>query len=150
VTRTPRTGIGTTGSGSIGSSSMGSGSTGMQSPSDTEHLRQQIADTRAGMTDTIDAISDRVNPRNIVNRAKESVRESTIGRMKNLAQTAGSTAGYMMSRTAPTRARVMRITRENPVPAAVVGVAAVWLMVRTMRDGRRRNRSYLYEEEPAF
>ena len=127
--------------------SMYGGSTGLSSPSDTEKLRRQIADTRAGMTDTIDAIHDRVSPRSLLNRAKATVKESTIGRVKNLAETAGNTAGHLVARTAKTRARVMRITRENPVPAFVVSIAAVWLLIRARRHSRRRG--YLYEE-PAF
>jgi len=137
VTRTPRT----------------SASMGLSSPSDTEHLRQQIADTRAGMTDTLDAIQDRVSPRNIVNRAtesvKESLREQTAARvddMKNFARTAGQAAGYVAARTAGPRRRVMRMTRQNPRAAAAVvaGLAAFWMVMRAMR-GRRRD-DYLYDE----
>ena len=138
----------------------GTSTSGLSSTSDTEYLRQQIADTRAGMTDTIDAIHDRVSPRGWMNRAKATLRESTVTRVKNLAQTAGNRArnladtagdraGYLAARTAKTRERVMRITRENPVPAAVVSVAAVWLLVRTLRMRSRRRHNYLYEE-PAF
>ena len=122
-------------------------STGLSSPSDTEHLRRQIAETRAGMTDTIDAIQDRVHPRNLIKRAKESFKESTVERVKNIAEAAGNTAGYLVARTAKTRTRVKRITQENPVPAIVVSVAAVWLLLRALR--RTRRREYLYEE-PAF
>ena len=138
----------------------GTSTPGLSSTSDTEHLRRQIADTRAGMTDTIDAIHDRVSPRSWLNRAKESVRDSTVTRVrnlaqtagdraKNLAQTAGDRAGYLAARTQKTRERVMRITRENPVPATVVSIAAVWLLVRTLRMRSRRRHNYLYEE-PAF
>ena len=128
----------------------GTSTSGLSSTSDTDYLRRQIADTRAGMTDTIDAIQDRVSPRSWLNRTKESLRESTVNRVRNLAQTAGDRAGYLAARTAKTRQRVMRITRENPVPAAVVSVAAVVLLVRAlkMRSNRRRH-NYLYEE-PAF
>ena len=131
-----------------------SGSMALSSPSDTEQLRQQIADTRAGMTDTLDAIQDRVSPRNIVQRAKESVkesiRESTVGQVKNLkniAETAGRTAGLLMARSAKPRERVMRMSRQNPLPAAVVGAALAWFMVRAFRNGRRRRgRDYLHDD----
>ena len=131
-----------------------SGSMAMSSPSDTELLRQQIADTRAGMTDTIDAIQDRVSPRNIVQRAKEtvkeSIRESTVGQVKNLkkfADVAGRTAGVLVARSAKPRERVMRFTRGNPVPAAVVGAAMAWFLVRAFRTvRRRRGRDYLYDD----
>jgi hypothetical protein len=128
------------------------------STTDPEHLRQQIADTRAGMTDTLDAIQDRVKPRNIMNRTMESVKESTsrtmesvkestMTRMRNFADTVGSAAGFVMARTAQPRAKLVRTTRRHPVPVAMVGVgaAAAWMLVRAVRNGRRRE--YLYEEE---
>ena len=124
------------------------------STTDPEHLRQQIADTRAGMTDTLDAIHDRVNPRNVMNRTMESVKASTMSRVRNVADSVGSAAGYVssaagyvMERTAQPRAKLMRVTRQHPVPAAVVGAvgaAGAWMLVRAMRNGRRRD--YLYDE----
>lgn len=114
------------------------------STTDPEHLRQQIADTRAGMTDTLDAIQDRVKPRNIMNRTMESMRESTMSRVRNFADSVGSAAGYVMARTQQPRQRLVRVTRQNPVPAAVIGAAAMFMIVRAIRNGRRRG--YLYEE----
>jgi hypothetical protein len=116
------------------------------STTDPEHLRQQIADTRAGMTDTLGAIQDRVKPRNIVNRTMETVKASTVARMRHFADSVNSAAGYVASRTAQPRAKVMSVTRRHPLPVAIVGVgaAAAWMVVRAVRRGRRRE--YLYEE----
>ena len=119
-------------------------SMGFPTSNDPEQLRQQIADTRAGMTDTLDAIQDRVKPRNVVNRTMESMKESTMSRVRNFADSMGSAAGYVMARTQQPRAKLMRATRQNPVPAAVIGAAAMWMIVRAIRNGRRRG--YLYEE----
>jgi uncharacterized protein DUF3618 len=132
VTRTPRA-----------THSMGF-PTSAPTSSDPEQLRQQIADTRAGMTDTLDAIQDRVKPRNVMNRTVESMKETTMSRMRNVADSVGSAAGYVMARTKEPRARLMRTTRQNPIPAAVIGAAAMWMIVRAFRGGRRR--SYLYED----
>jgi uncharacterized protein DUF3618 len=117
---------------------------GFPTSSDPEQLRQQIADTRAGMTDTLDAIQDRVKPRNVVNRTMESMKESTMSRMRDVADSVGSAAGYVMARTQQPRAKLMRTARQNPWPAAVIGAAAMWMIVRAIRGGRRRG--YLYEE----
>lgn len=117
---------------------------GFSSSSDTEQLRQQIADTRAGMTETIDAIQDRVSPRSILNRTTSSIKDSTMTRMREAAHTLGTSAGYVMARTERARGRMMRMTRENPAASAAVGVAALWLLVRALRGNRRRE--YLYEE----
>jgi hypothetical protein len=127
------------------------------STTDPEHLRQQIADTRAGMTDTLDAIQDRVKPRNVMNRTVESLKDSTMSQIeslkdstmsqiRNFADSLGSAAGYIMARTAEPRARLVRTTRQNPIPvaAAGVGAAAAWMLVRKLRNGRRRD--YLHED----
>jgi len=116
------------------------------STTDPEHLRQQIADTRAGMTDTLDAIQDRVKPRNVMNRTVESLKESTMSRIRNFADSLGSAAGYIMERTAQPREKLVRTTRRYPIPVAMAGVgaAAAWMLVRKMRNGRRRD--YLYDE----
>jgi hypothetical protein len=128
----------------------GASTTSLSSPSDTEHLRRQIADTRAGMTNTIDAIQDRVNPRSVMNRTLASIKSNAIdrlGRMRNFADSAGSAAGYVAAKTAPVRMRAMRATREHPAQAAMIGAAsaaAVWMMIRSLRNGRRRD--YLYDQ----
>ena len=130
----------------------GASTTSLSSPSDTAHLRQQIADTRAGMTSTIDAIQDRVSPRSVIKRTLASIKANTIDRMpelpalRNFAGGAGSAAGYVAARTAPARARAMRATREHPTRTAIVGAAsaaAVWMAIRSFRNGRRRD--YLYD-----
>jgi hypothetical protein len=117
------------------------------SPSDTEQLRQQIADTRAGMTNTIDAIQDRVNPRSVINRTVESFKATALDRFRQFADSASSAAGYVAARTSPARERAMRETREHPARAVMVGAAgaaAMWMMIRSMRNGRRRD--YLHEQ----
>ena len=117
------------------------------SPSDTEHLRQQIADTRAGMTNTIGAIQDRVNPRSVINRTIASFKATALDRFRNFADSAGSAAGYVAARTGPVRDRAMRETRAHPARAAMVGAAgaaAAWMMIRSLRNGRRRD--YMYDQ----
>src|SRR4029434_6920037 len=127
----------------------------LAAPSDTAHLRQQIAETRAGMTHTIDAIQDRVNPRSVMNRTVASIRSTMLDRMRNFVDTAGSAAGYVAARTGPARdramretARAIRETRQNPARAAMIGAAgaaAMCMMIRSFRNGRRRS-DYLYDQ----
>ena len=61
---------------------------GDQSSQSTEEIRADIEQTRAEMSETIDAIQDKINPENI----KEQVREATIGKAQQLAHTAGEKA----------------------------------------------------------
>jgi hypothetical protein len=89
------------------------------------------------MTETIDAIQDRVNPRNIVNRAKATIKDSTMERMRSAAHSMGTSTGYVMARTERARSQMMRVARRNPAIAAAVGFAAMYVLVRALRGKRR-------------
>jgi ElaB/YqjD/DUF883 family membrane-anchored ribosome-binding protein len=47
---------------------------------DLDAVRAQIEQTRADMSDTIDAIKEKLSPQNLMQQAKETVREATVGR----------------------------------------------------------------------
>ena len=78
--------------------------------------------------------------------AVETMKKSTMKRARHFADSVGSAAGFIAKKTAKPRAKAMRLTRQHPIPVAIVGVsaAAVLMAVRAIRNGRRR--SYLYEE----
>lgn len=78
--------------------------------------------------------------------AVETMKKSTMTRMRNFADSVGSAADFIAKKTAKPRAKAMRLTRQHPIPVAIVGVgaAAALMAVRAIRNGRRR--SYLYEE----
>jgi ElaB/YqjD/DUF883 family membrane-anchored ribosome-binding protein len=111
--------------------------------SDVDVARAQIEQTRAEMSGTIDAIKERLNPEHLVQQAKESVREATVGRAqeavsqamdtaKEAAETVGETAkGAGMT--------VVETVRQNPVVSAIVGIGLGWLALngRTRADERR-------------
>ena len=65
---------------------------------DARQLQRQITDTRAAMSETLDAIQERVKPRNIANRAMQSVKASTMSRMRTFADTASATATLQNNR----------------------------------------------------
>ena len=50
---------------------------------DTERLRAQIEETRTEMSETIDAIQDRLRPGRLMTDAKASVKEATVGRVRD-------------------------------------------------------------------
>ena len=94
-------------------------------------LRAEIAETRVEMTETIEAIQDRLKPANIVANASESVRNATTEKVKQMANTAGDAAERVMNTT------FMDTIRENPVPAAMIGIGAAWLLIRGRSESRR-------------
>lgn len=85
-------------------------------------IRSQIEQTRADMSETIDAIQTRLSPSRVVADAKESVTTATVDKMKRLADQANST-----------KTVVLDTIQENPLPAALAAAAAAGLMFRALR-----------------
>lgn len=98
---------------------------------EVEVTRIEIERTRADMSETVDAIQERLNPENLKeqakdriqevavevrDQAKDKVREATVG----TAQDVGS--------------GVVGIIRNNPVPAALAGAGLGWLLVNSRRQ----------------
>jgi hypothetical protein len=78
----------------------------------TDDIRFQIEQTRAGMSDTIDAIQTRLSPARAIADAKDSVTDATVGRLTRLAQ-----------RTPGSGRHLLEMARDNPLP--VLGAVAV-------------------------
>jgi hypothetical protein len=95
-------------------------------------LRAEIEDTREEMSETIEAIQDRLKPGNIVAGATERVRTATTEGVRNMAESASDTARYAMERT-------REMAGPNRIPLGLIGVGAAWLLIERMRDGERHN-----------
>lgn len=111
----------------------------------TSEIRSQIELTRAEMSETIDAIQDRLSPSRLVTDAKEAVKDATVGRVKRLA--ARSTSGSDDDEGRPFDAtRVLEVIRGNPIPVALIGLAATFLTARALsgsgNGARRRSEEY--------
>ena len=75
---------------------------------DTAEIRAGIEQTRSEMSETIDAIQDRLNPQHIKEQVKEQVREATIGRAEEVMRNAGDTLNEA-------RYGLMETIRHNPI-----------------------------------
>jgi hypothetical protein len=89
---------------------------------DTAYIRADIEQTRAEMSETIDAIQERLSPQHLTQQVKETVREATIGRAEEMARQAGDTINEA-------RYGMMETIRHNPIPAAMVGIGLGWLFM---------------------
>jgi ElaB/YqjD/DUF883 family membrane-anchored ribosome-binding protein len=106
---------------------------------EVERLRADIATTRLELGHTIDAIQERLSPQRIKQEAKDSIREATIGRVKQMAKNVGDKASD--------KGRgILEVMRDNPVPLAMIGLGAGWLLMRS----RRRQEDRAQYERPAF
>lgn len=99
---------------------------------DIEAARSQIEQTRSSMSETIDAIQEKLSPANIANQAKDAVYDATVGK----AQTVVSSAGDTVSGAGNT---VVETIRSNPVPAALVGIGLGWLFTSMRRQSSQSN-----------
>jgi ElaB/YqjD/DUF883 family membrane-anchored ribosome-binding protein len=101
----------------------------------TRELRSEIDRTRGEMSETIDAIQDRLSPRNVVSRAADSVKEATVGRVRQMAHTVHD---RMPSSGNEWGGGFIDRVRDNPVPAAIAAVSLAWLAFGGRRQPRQQ------------
>lgn len=94
--------------------------TGEPEVDEVEVTRVEIERTRADMSETVDAIQNKLSPQNLKEQAKDRVKEATVGR----AQEAGS--------------GVVETIRQNPLPAALTGLGLGWLLMSARKQGTTR------------
>lgn len=99
---------------------------GSETAEDPEQIRNDIEETRADMSETVDAIQERLAPEHLKEQAKEAVRDATVGRAKEAVSNVSDRAQGMMHDVSETGGIVDTI-RRNPIPAAMVGVGVGWL-----------------------
>jgi ElaB/YqjD/DUF883 family membrane-anchored ribosome-binding protein len=95
---------------------------------EVEVIATEIEQTRDEMTGTVQAIGDRLDPANIVQDAKETVREATVGRVEQMTSSAMETAS-------DTGSGVLETIRRNPLPAAMAAIG-IGLLVMNRSNGR--------------
>jgi ElaB/YqjD/DUF883 family membrane-anchored ribosome-binding protein len=103
----------------------------------TEEIKAGIEQTRNEMSHTIDAIQGKLNPQNIVEQAKGSVREATIGRVEDMVNNATYTAKGASS-------SLMDTIKQNPLQAAVAGLSLGWLIMKS-RSSSGNQSNYRYD-----
>jgi ElaB/YqjD/DUF883 family membrane-anchored ribosome-binding protein len=103
--------------------------------------RARVEQTRAEMADTIDALKEKLEPQHLVEQAKETVREATIGKAQHVmddamdrARDAVDTVSYTARDYSTT---IVDTIRENPIPAAMIGIGLGWLLVSARKSGSR-------------
>ena len=118
----------------------GSAETHDDATDETEAIRSDIEDTRANMSSTIDAIQEKLSPQRLTEQAKDAVRDATVGRVQDMASNITETAR-------DTGSTLMDTIRENPLPAALVGIGVGWLFLSARRRATERDR---WRYEPGY
>jgi hypothetical protein len=110
----------------------------------TEELRSEIAQTRADMSETIDAIQDKLRPGNIAAAATDRIKDATSRAATRVAGAASDTAHATMART---RQLTGNGGRGSGVARAMIGVGTAWLIIDRWRNsgsGRQQWRRSSY------
>lgn len=99
---------------------------------DVAELEAEIEETRLEMGGTLNELGDRLDPANLVNQAKENVRDATIGRVEDTAKGVST--------------MVIDTIKRNPIPSALAG-AGLALLWANRSKGDEYN--YPYGQQPS-
>jgi hypothetical protein len=94
---------------------------------DAASIEADIAQTREQMTGTVEAIGDRLDPGAIVESAKQTVRDATVGKVEDMTTTATEALSGAGTTVQERGSGVLQTIKQNPIPAAMAGLGIAWL-----------------------
>jgi ElaB/YqjD/DUF883 family membrane-anchored ribosome-binding protein len=95
----------------------------LRSNADVEQLKAEISDTQAELQQTVAEIQDRLSPATLKHQAADTVREAATNVRENVRE---ATIG-----------RVQHMVRgQNPIPFALIGIGAAWLLANNRSSSR--------------
>ena len=92
-----------------------------------DEIRADIEQTRERLGETVEALGAHLNPSLLKQRAKDRVREATIGRAKTMARNARDKAEE-------SGRGLIGTLRDNPIPAAMIAGGIGWLLFSKRRE----------------
>lgn len=92
-------------------------------------LQGEIAHTRAEMSETIDALQEKLRPGRIASDAGQRVKTATTEKARDMADMATDTAQG-----------VVETARQNPIPALMIGAGVAWMLIDRSRSGETDGR----------
>ena len=106
---------------------------------DPDALRAEIAETRSELSETIDAIQERLGPEHVKAQADalkdqvtDTIREATVGKVEQMVTNVQETATGTGKTTIET-------IKANPLPAILVAVGIGWLIKESRSSAARRS-----------
>lgn len=114
----------------------------------TTQIRGEIEHTREEMSETIDAIQEKLRPSTIAANATDRVRQATREGVRSMADMASETANGVVDYGREAYDSMASEVRQNPIPLAMIGIGAAWLLL-TNRSGSRSDRDYWERSDPA-
>jgi hypothetical protein len=104
-------------------------------PNSPEAIRAEIEETRARMSSTVDAIQDKLSPERLTQEAKEMVKDATVRKVEKM-------ANMTMHKAETWRSQMMETIKQNPIPAALVGIGLGWLLIEGTRSSSYNQADY--------
>jgi ElaB/YqjD/DUF883 family membrane-anchored ribosome-binding protein len=98
---------------------------------DPQQIRADMAQTRAEMSETIDAIQGKLSPHHLMQEAKDTVRDATVGKVKDMMTSATDKAADLAEDVQDGALEAVDYVKQNPLPAALIGAGVAWLLMRT-------------------
>jgi ElaB/YqjD/DUF883 family membrane-anchored ribosome-binding protein len=109
---------------------------------DPDALREEIAETRSELSETVDAIQERLSPEHVKeqvdalkDQATDTIREATVGKAEQMVTNVQETVKGTGKTTVET-------IKANPLPAALVAVGIGWLIKESRSSAARRSTSF--------
>jgi hypothetical protein len=102
---------------------------------DTAEIRRDIEQTREEISETIDAIQNKLRPANLVSSATDTIKHATTERVRQMTHSAGNAASSMMYGGENRSGGIVGTIRDNPMPAALIGIGAAWLFMSRRSGG---------------
>lgn len=110
--------------------------TAESSDQEIRQLKAEISENQAQLHETVAEIQERLSPTHLKEQATTAVRDATVGRVENMMNRAGETAGQMRRTTRRAAEQVTSDIGSNPLPYALIALGAAWLLVN--RQSPRR------------
>jgi hypothetical protein len=110
-------------------------------------IRSEIEHTREDMSETIDAIQEKLRPGNIAAAASDRVKDVAGTAVRNAAEAASSKAQHAMERTRRMADDLAEGGRMNTIASAMIGIGSAWLLVERWRNSGRRRYGSLSDYE---
>jgi hypothetical protein len=114
---------------------------------DIRQLRTEISENQAQLHDTVAEIQERLSPTHLKEQATTAVRDATVGKVKDMMNRAGETAGQMGRTTREAAEQVASEVRSNALPYALIAIGASWLLATRHRTSRWDGNDSEYDRE---
>jgi ElaB/YqjD/DUF883 family membrane-anchored ribosome-binding protein len=100
-------------------------------------LVEDIEVTRVELVETADELGRRLDPANLMENAKQTARDATVGKVEAMASQAGDMVEEVGMQARETGGGIIDTMRRNPIPTALAGIGIAWLWMNRTPNGHR-------------